>query len=272
MTTHLIEIGDAHINSTVALCRPAINLDDGGTYHLNRIQQWLWRSWLEFWQEVKTWEGRKVVVFKGDLGEIDTKRRSVQLISQNKATIIKMIGQTIEPAIECADSLIFIRGTLAHEGKGAWLEETIADDYDHTVRDGDCKRASWYHMRTVIDGVRLDIAHHATMTGNPWGRSNSANNLAHKITWLYLVEMGQPAPDLALRAHNHIIAESSGFPVLVHYSPAWSAATEYAYRVGYENTLADIGGTIWTLDDKRYSQKDILFRPTEARRVWAMKI
>lgn len=272
MTTHLIEVGDTHINSTVALSVPNVELDDGGTYHLSRTQSWLWRCWLDFASEVKALPGRKIVCIKGDLTELDTKRRSVQLISSNKATILKAVHRTIEPLVELADSLIVIRGTPAHEGKGCWSEEAIASDYDHAVQDEAHHMSSWYHLRSVIDGVKIDIAHHATMTGNPWGRGNSANNLAHKIVWNYVVGMKQPAPDLALRAHNHVTAESSGFDTLVSFSPAWTTATEYAYRAGHENTLADVGGIIWTLDNGSYTKKLIKFKPAESRRVWALTI
>ncbi len=270
MTSHLIVVSDLHINSTVALCAPGVELDDGGTYHLNRSQRWLYACWREFCEEVGRLQGRKIVCFNGDLGELDTKRRSVQLITANKATIVKMVQRTIEPLVELADSLIVVRGTPAHEGKGAWLEELIANDYDHTIRhDG---TASWYHLRTVIDGVRYDIAHHASMTANPWGRGNSANNLAHKICFAYAVQMGQPVPHIAHRAHNHIIAESSGFPCHVQYGPAWSIATEYSYRAGYENNLSDIGGIIWTHDGGSYERKIVRFNPTASRRIWSMTI
>lgn len=272
MTTHLIEVGDSHINSTVGLCAPGINLDDGGTYHLNRTQQWLWRCWIEFWQECAQLPGRKIVCFKGDLGELDTKRRSVQIITANKAVIVKLAQRTIEPAVECADQMIFIRGTQAHEGKGAWLEELIADDYDHTLRDKDTGRASWYHIRPTIEDVRWDISHHANLSGIPWSRGNSANNLAHRIVWLYMVDMGQPPPDIASRAHNHRLATSNGFPTLVSFGNAWTAATEYAYRSGYENTIADIGGIVWTLEDGSYDRRVISFKPAESKRIWALKI
>ena len=271
MTTHIIEVGDLHTNATPALCPPNVELDDGGTYRHSRTQAWLWRSWIEFCDAVNDLPpGRKIVLMKGDLAELDTKRRTVQLISANKATIIKMVQSTIDPLVQTADQLIFIRGTPAHEGKGAWIEETIASDYDHSYVNQENHTASWYHMRVTIEGVRLDISHHASMSGLPWGKSNSANNLAHKIFWLYTHDMNQPAPDLVLRAHNHRLAESSGFRTQVCYSPAWTSATEYCYRSGWENTLADIGGVIWTLDDGKYTKKVITFRPTG--KIWKLTI
>lgn len=274
MTTYLIQVGDHHINSTVALCAPGVELDDGGTYHLSRTQHWLWQCWEEFSAEVARLDGRKIVVFMGDLGELDTKRRSVQLITANKSTVLKTIQRTIEPLVEVADKLIIMRGTQAHVGKGAWLEETIASDYDHTIPDKQRGSASWYHMRPVIDNARFDLAHHASMSGLPWARGNSANNLAKKITWLYMVKMGQPAPHVALRAHNHIMTSSAQdeFPVFVQYGPAWTTATEYAYRAGHENSLSDVGGIIWKIDNGKFEKRAITFSPKESRKVWNLNI
>ncbi len=270
MTTNFIEIGDTHINSTVALAIPGFNLDDGGTYKLSRTQSWLWSCWLEFWQEVDKLDGRKIVCFKGDLGELDTMRRSVQIITGNKASIINLVQRTIEPAVERADQMIFIRGTSAHSGKGCWLEEVIANDYDHTIRAENT--ASWYHLRTVIDKVRFDITHHCSMSGLPWNRNNSANRLAQKVFWQYTHDMGQPAPDIATRAHNHKLAESTGFKTYVSCAGAWTPATEYCYRIGRENDFSDIAGIIWELDNGTYKRRVIKFEPKEMRRVWALKI
>jgi len=49
----LVATGDLHINSTVALCYPAVTLDDGGTYRASAPQRWIWRKWIEYWQEIK---------------------------------------------------------------------------------------------------------------------------------------------------------------------------------------------------------------------------
>jgi len=35
-------VADTHPNSTVGLCPPEVELDDGGTYHASKAQRWLW--------------------------------------------------------------------------------------------------------------------------------------------------------------------------------------------------------------------------------------
>ena len=85
--TAIIITSDQHIGSTVALCPPRVPLDDGGTYVASPGQRWLWQGWLEFIQYAKDLaQGYKpIAVFNGDLAELDTKRRTNQLINPNKA-------------------------------------------------------------------------------------------------------------------------------------------------------------------------------------------
>lgn len=268
---HLIVVSDLHINSTVALAPPGIALDDGGTYHASKEQHWLWRCWNDFIDQCRGLAGRKIVIFNGDLAELDAKKRSVQLISFNKATIQKLALETISPLVDIADGVIVLRGTAAHVGKSAWIEEAIANDLEHTIRHSP-EIASWQHFRGVADGVRLDIAHHASMGSLPWTRANAANSLAAKILQLYAARIKQPAPDIALRSHNHLKADSyDNFPTRVIFTPCWTLATEFSYRVGRENDVADIGGTIIHCDGGNYSVEKVDY-PLETKRIWTMKI
>jgi len=269
-------VGDQHTNSTVGLSAPAVNLDDGGTYHLNRTQQWLWHCWLEIWQDFASVPAvRKIVVWKGDTAELDTKRRSVQLISINKATVFKLLIRTMEPALDVADANVFIRGTQAHVGRGAWIEETIADDCTTAIRDKEHGTASWYQCRPVIDGVRFDLSHHAGLGRRWWTKNTSAAALAAEVAIDYIVGMGQPPPNIVSRSHNHRLAEGTADTyntlVQVQYTPAWTTATEFAYRSGFENKYADIGAVMWLIKDGQYERRILRFKP-DTRRIWAMKI
>lgn len=99
MKTAIIAFGDTHINSTVALCTPKVQLDDGGTYHASRGQRWLWDMWLEYiaWAKDMTDGYKRAVLINGDLAELDTKRRSNQIITANKATIQATIRDVLDP-------------------------------------------------------------------------------------------------------------------------------------------------------------------------------
>ena len=269
--TLIIACGDMHINSTVALCPPSVNLDDGGTYHASRVQRWLWDCWLDQAERVKVIEARrKVLILNGDLGELDTKRRSTQLISANKAVILSLTLDTLAPLVDVVNEVIVIRGTMAHTGKGGWLEEKIAQDLDGVIRPGKAKSpASWYHLRGVFSGVRFDVAHHAGMGSLPWTEKNAGNKAASIIMWRYAIDMKQQPPHVALRSHNHRYSDSGGnYETLAVLMPAWTVKTEFAYRIGAENQVADIGSELFYCDNGEYRHERIPYKAREAKRVW----
>jgi len=266
--TRLAYVSDLHINSTVALCPPKIDYDDGGSYHPSPGQRWLWECWNDFIARFYALPGRHIVGFGGDLGELDTKRRTVQIISPNKSTIQEMVTETIAPLVDRAEKVIFIRGTQAHEGRGAWLEEATAKDTDNAVRSTK-KVSSWYHFQGRIDDVRFDLAHHASMGEKP---ANSANKLAEKAE-LYYYRMCQPLPNVVIRSHNHRKADSGdNFPFMAFFTPAFSLKTEFVYRIGKELTLSDIGGLIFTIDGDRVTYDWVLYPPKDNKRIWAFRV
>lgn len=270
--TAIIAVGDLHVNSTVALCPPSVNLDDGGTYRSSKKQRALWEAWLDFWGEMGRLDvDRRIVVLNGDLGELDTKRRSYQIVTPNKATILNMAIDTLLPALDVADGVIVLRGTLAHIGKSAWLEEAIANDIDNTIHDNGT--ASFWHFRGEFDGVRFDIAHHASMGRLPWTEKNAGNKVAAVIEARYH-EMKAPLPHLALRSHNHRRSDSGrNYQTRAVCMPCWSSHTEFAHRIGQENSIAEIGGDVFICDDGAYKWIDYRYKPfPTGRRLWSIKI
>lgn len=175
--------------------------------------------------------------------------------------------------MEDAESVIFLRGTLAHSGKSSWLEEAIASNYDHAVLDKTNKTSSWWHVRTVIGGVRFDMAHHASMGQLPWTEKRAAHRVAEIILWRYCIDMKQKPPDIALRSHNHRYANSAdNYDTQAICTLSWSSATEYAHRTGKENSVAQVGGHFITIQNGEYQHKKIEYEPIESRRVWQLKL
>ena len=204
--------------------------------------------------------------------EGDARKRSLQLITRNPATILRLGITALEPLLDFADTTYVFRGTAAHSGKSASLEEALAADITNAIPDPERNTSSWWHMRRVAAGVRFDIAHHASMGSLPWTEKQAANRAA-EIIWHRYMEMGQPVPNVVLRAHNHRYADSGDNydPLHVYLMRSWSLATEYQYRTGKENDLAQIGGFVILCQDGRYDLHPIKFKP-EVRRVWAMSM
>jgi hypothetical protein len=97
--TLLVTFGDMHVGSTVALCPPRVELDDGGTYHASKAHRWIWDRWQEFWAEAQRWQERHdAEVVSLCLGEIvdDLKHPSTQLWSRNKNDLARAALAALE--------------------------------------------------------------------------------------------------------------------------------------------------------------------------------
>jgi hypothetical protein len=85
--------------------------------------------------------------------------------------------------------------------------------------------------------------------------------------------MRSQSPDIAPRSHNHTYEDSGGnYETFVFFTRAWTILTEYGYRVGLENSLADIGGHVITCEDGKWSKRDYKYEPKEARQVWKLTL
>lgn len=269
-----IFVSDSHTNSTVGLMPPSVNLDDGGTYRASKSQRWMWRSWLDFndWAKDLTKGYRRIVHVVGDAGELDTKRRSWQIVTSNPTTVLDMMYRTYEPILDWVDGAMIYRGTPAHVGKSSFLEEKFAEDLDIAIKDDERDTFSWWHARFTSAGVRFDVAHHARMGGLPWTERNAANKLAAVTMYRYL-EMGQPPPNVIIRADQHRWADSGGNfdDVFAVYLPCWSLKTEFVYRIGQENSVPRIGGAVFLCEDGEYTWRKRIYQPRMTN-LWRQKI
>jgi hypothetical protein len=270
--TAVIAISDLHINSTVSLIAPTVALDDGGEYRASREQRRLWEWFTDFcaWAKDSTEGYRRIVVICGDVGELDTKRRTNQLITTNKATIQSAVLKTLEPFLSLLDGLIVIRGTPAHVGKDSWLEEWLASDCDITI--GNHKTRSHYHYQGKAAGVRFDIAHHVNMGNLAWTEKGAAVRLGAQTVMEY-ARMGEQVPNVVVRGHVHRWSIDDNYGLQVVIMPSWTWATEYIYRLGKYNGIADIGGGLWLCQEGQYEwRKREYIIPKAVKRIWAAEM
>ena len=268
MTTILAVVGDTHINSSVGLSPLTINLDDGGTYRASKAQRWLWYNWLDYWEcvaKLVTQHDAKVwTVFNGDLVEGDGKNRSHQLITQNDTTVMSMALDAIQPALEASDRLFVVRGTAAHVGLSASLEEKVAIDIE-AVKCKETDTYSWWKLLLDCDGVLFDITHHGKVGRLPWTKSNPLNVTATRLIMHYA---GYRLPKVAIRSHNHIYVDTfNNYPIRVIANPAWQLKTEYSHRLDIIEE-ADIGGSIFICDGGNLYEPIIKQYKPERQRPW----
>jgi len=305
-----IVMGDFHINSTVAVIKPGIQVGEF-ICHPNYTQRWLWECLMDARQKIVELPGKKILFLNGDAGEVDERQRSYQVMTNNPAVIQTLIYETLEPILDVVDEVYVIRGTEAHTGKSGWIEEAFANDLVHVVRCEDrsvsedvteeqeefgariLKRlkkksakeinekppeekkityASWHQVRIGVAGVKMDICHHTSMGKLPWTAPNVANKLAVLSIFDYTEHMKAEIPNLVFRSHNHMWADSYDNYDVVRAvcMAAWTTATEYVYRIGMENRLADIGFAYTICENGDYDLKKVKYPHKDSRRVWRL--
>lgn len=148
-------VSDLHVGSTVGLLTGPVELDDGGTYHPTREQDWLAECWSDFWDWVDTEKraanARLVTVVNGDVGDMNS-HSAFQLFSVNPAIILDAAAAALEEPCVVSDVVHIVRGTEAHSGGSAWLECKLAQEIGAPP--------AWWHLEMELEGVRFDCAHH----------------------------------------------------------------------------------------------------------------
>ena len=266
-------VSDVHAGGTTALCPDTITLDDGGEYHASKAQRWLMQCWREYWARVaerRAELGAELyAVFNGDAVEGDHHNSSA-IISRNPNaqaaawTEIVRVPLALKP-----DRIVFVRGTEAHVGQSASSEERIADglrrDKRPIVSEDGTGAASWWHWRPELQGVRLDITHHGRIGQREHTRSSQIILYAHDIHLSY-TKNGERPPDLALRGHNHKVADSfDAVKPRVVATGAWQAGIGYVKKV-QPDSLADVQGVIVRIESGHYDVEKVQFHAD--RPIW----
>lgn len=273
MTTILAVVSDMHIGSTVGLCPPKTRLDDGGFYIASSTQRAVWKAWLEYWDMVATIKrnrnARVITVFNGDTVDRN-KHTAHQSITTNEATVIAVAAEALRPAVRVSERLCMIRGTAAHVGRGANLEEQLSNEYadDFLILDRQAGTRTWWRWFPEIEGVKFDIAHHpATSSRRPWSKDAAAARLSAILRVEYL-EAGLDVPDVAIRAHMHKAASSGRFGKPETFAmPSWELNCHFAHRLGSTPPVEPVGGLIFVLENGEY---DVALKTWKARtrKIW----
>ena len=252
--TIVVWAGDLHINSTMAICVPEFEKDDGNIHTNSKLQNALWAAWCDAWMEVKQRaKGREVVtILGGEIADEMSKHASYQFITPNTDDIRRMALETLEPMINVTHKLIVLRGTEAHTGVSSNLDEGIAREI-HNGYDGiklikDGNRFSHYYAQKYIGGRLFDLCHHVTMGQSRRTERNAANQLSSDLQNDYIRKWSRDKkkkfelPDFALRGHVHRYSDSAdNFPIHSIICPAWQLKTSFIHRIGASAQADDIG-------------------------------
>jgi len=271
----VVIVGDLHINSTVALCPPRFTLDDGGSYVASQQQQFIWRHWIKFWDEIADVKRAHknvdtYVIINGELAD-DLNHRSTQLITKNPADQLRLALAALKPLLGVVDRIFVTRGTEAHSGPSGSIDELIAADIG-AIQDAYGNYA-WWNFIGELGGVLFDVAHHPGHGhARPWTRGADANRLAADIIYRYVEHPDRlRIPDLIIRSHTHKKSDSyDNHPARAIMIPSWQLTNAFGHRLG--GGWLPIGGIYTLCDSGSYGeiQKRYLQWPIK-REIWTEK-
>ena len=213
MSSTVVLVSDLHCNSRVGLSPPTVNLDNGGTYRASKPQRWLWSRFLAFRDEAGEIRerngGRLILILNGELAD-DNHHSKFELVDINPKTMMATAVEALRPLLELVregDAIYVTRGTEAHSGRGAWMDDRIAADIGAVAADEGV--ASFYHLLLNIDGVRFNIAHHPPIGPGrlPWTSPTYATRLASHA-YMSALMAGEQPPHLYVRGHYHVPGDS----------------------------------------------------------------
>lgn len=243
-------VSDSHIGSTVGLCCPQVELDDGGTYYASKAQRWLYDNWNDFWTLSRSFKptggGARYAIVNGDSRD-RPHHATTQLITHNTETIGRVALEIFDEGMRRERFRFFTRGTAAHVGDAGKEEEGLARELD-CIKDPDTNSYSWWVLPLEIQGILFTISHHGSSGGREWTRANNANVLAAE-TELYYAEHGERCPNYIIRSHTHRFSDSGlNYRTRAIFTPAWQLCTSYSHAK-FTDKIADIGGLVFVIEN-----------------------
>lgn len=252
MIRNVIVVSDLHCGCQLGLCPPTITLDNGGEYRSSRLQNKTWDMWKHFineWIPMVTKGEDYCFIVNGDV--VDGKHHgSTTQISHNlndqKNIAIEVLNEVLKKP-KCK-KYFHIRGTEAHVGASAELEEGIAQQLG-SIKDEIGNHARWeLWLRIGAKDSLVHITHHV-------GTSSSAS---YESTAVYkeLIEayteagkQRQDPPDVIVRSHRHRyfkteIPTTEGMGIAL-VTPGWQLKTPFTYRLTLgRSSVPQIGGIL----------------------------
>jgi len=252
MSALVVAVADPHINSTYGLALEQVELDNGAYYVASQSQQAILKAWRELWDIVADKKAELdatcYVVVVGDAIDMN-KHDDHDPITQNTSIAIEHATALLWPARKIADHLFMVRGTEAHTGGHAELEEQVAKELgaEKCTLTG---RSSWWFLPLETEGVTWDVAHHTdTFSRRPWTVDAAAERQSAILRARYL-ERGELPKDMALRGHNHKWTYSNGrLPPWTFMMGPFCLSNAFAYRKGHNGIAEPVMGAWWVVED-----------------------
>lgn len=248
-------MSDLHVNSTVGLNPPEVELPEGQTVSQSMRGRWLWGNWLAYLEMVRTLaKGRRLfVVCNGDACDFNHKMRTPQYITTNEGVALSMVVDVLYPLLDMnPEHVIMVSGTEAHTGKNRWMERKVAEDIGAEYCES---------KRVSFNDVTFDFQHEGETSSRSWTSQNAINRLAYEIVHNHLTR-GEKPPMLAYRGHVHIPADSyDAFPTRAIITPSFQLQTAYFKSLNRTCKILPVGAHVVQCDEGRYEVHKLEVEP-----------
>jgi hypothetical protein len=258
---NIVVIGDTHCGSSVGLNPPRVLLDDGLEVVARGHSRIIWNYWQDFWKWVyQRLDGQPfVLVHNGDA--VDNRHHhSLQLLAGSLATQ-KDIAQTVlEPHVKKAEAFYMIRGTPAHSGESAELEESLAKSLGAVPERGSYTRNElWVQLGKEV----IHFAHHIPTSGSHAYKSSPAMRLMAQA-FADAGEWGLRPPTMMVRSHVHDYIEVKRPNCRVVVCPCWQGKTGFIWK---KDTITQpvLGGLLIRLGDEGVHVRERVYRLPRAK-------
>lgn len=271
MTRNLVVISDTHFGCRLALCgRAPVPLDDGGFYSPSPIQLKLADLWDEFFEEFvpmatrgEPWD----LVVNGDVVE-GMHHRATTPISQNPMDQKRLALTMLRPVVSRAARYFHIRGTEAHVGSSAHMEEDVARELG--AQPNEAGQHARYELWVEVGGALVHLLHHIGTTGSQAYEATAVHkelveHYAEAARW------GERPPDVIIRSHRHRyiqtrVPTARGHAICV-VTPCWQGKTPFAWKIpGARLSLPQFGGIVvrWSEEGEIYV-RDRVWTPQRSK-------
>src|SRR3990167_697316 len=259
MKTTIVFIGDTHTNSKVGLSSALVELDEGGTYYYNKLQNWLLANFTKFVEHVSLHKAaghRIILVLNGDIVDMNSKD-PIGLINQNPAFAVRHALEVLQPLTRLAEKIFVVRGTPVHTGDTSYLEELIAEALGAETNQETTNRSHWV-LNLKVGDVLFNVAHHGRTGQRAWTVLGPLMSFGSEMI-IESVRQGVKPPDVIIRSHKHIHLDTGeALPVRDIQLPCWQFPTAFVVKHNIVR-LPSFGGVLITVDGSIETVKAIHF-------------
>lgn len=270
----VVNISDLHCGSVFGLWPPDFRMSDGGSYVLNKGQQWLYECWLDAASRLKKWCRIAAYVLVGDLVDGTQSRRAgmeaVTTRPQDQADAAEVLLRRFFDIAGKAP-VFAVQGTEFHDAYSGSEVERIAKSLGAVRYEG---RGTGYYCKEVLDlsvrGVVINYSHGIGVSGGLY-RATAPDR--ESVWGAVAAGAGKSVnADVLVRAHAHYFIHVEHEERHVVVNPCWQLQTRYMRKHSPYRMMPSIGLTfvrIWTdgshVGDSRVEVKKVLYKVPEGR-------